>query len=196
MEIVHFEEEVFQILRTIDRMNPIQRIDYFCLNYDKETMVYCNQILLILLAIDEVIKEKLGYESFSFYIEDDCSIKYVLENTVRLNKFDDIIFKKALYLLDISKLVYRFTCAKKFEVQDDSIKQLRLNSWGRMYLACTYAQIADLIEYESIKRFLEKYIIENENLYRKLIEILSELSKENVRFINEINQKVQIKLLV
>jgi len=44
------------------------------------------------------------------------------------------VFLEGLIKIDEAKLIYRFTCAKKFQIEDDCIKQLRLNSWGREYI--------------------------------------------------------------
>lgn len=103
-----------------DNMNPIQKIEM--LSSDLNTQIL-DEIIIILHALNEefttLFKIKL------IYYLDDNSIYYVAKNIFGLSERE---VKEYLIILEKCNLIYRFTCAKKFKLEDDKIKQLRINS--------------------------------------------------------------------
>lgn len=151
-------------------------------------------ILIALYSIDEVIRRRENIK-YNFYIQDVDSIYFILSKTnvcvLTKNRFDQCIFE-----LDFSKLIYKFTCAKKFCISDDSICQLRINSWGRSFideknLLAKYAH-----EYNVISQFIDEYLTENGRDYHDLANLLLGLiDRKAAAMIEQINLKLGIKLL-
>ena len=178
----------------LEKLNPISRMNYLQNYIEKEDVYYCNLILIALFLIDKNLKEKI-VNSYSFYIQDDKSIKYLLERGLTKD-IGDRKLQQAFIFLDISKLIYRFTCAKKFEIQNDMIKQVRLNSWGREFIESEKTLEKFSVEYNMINRFLSQYFEERKKEYIKLTSMLLDfpLNSDSVQ-IRKLNEGLNIKLL-
>ena len=111
-------------LSLIDDLSPFDRFKLLTNNSNKD----CLLILLILFQIDKILKDFFKV-TYNFYVMDDLTIKLLFEKITKNGRNKD--FKRNLILLEKSGLVYRFTCAKKFKIQNKSLKQLRINSWGK-----------------------------------------------------------------
>ena len=150
-------------------------------------------ILMFLYSVNEVIKKKYGYTYF-FYIMDDNSILRLLKQLFPNMKKS--IFVKSICMLDYTKLIYRFTCAKKFEVEDLKIQQLRINSWGREKIFSEIKTFPHKHEYSKIYKLVDGYMENNKPIYRELLSILNQpIIGESAGKIKLLNEKVFLKLL-
>lgn len=183
----------FSYLVKFDKLNPISKFTYLCDNNIVVNKSLCHNILLALKAIDEVISNDLKGKCF-LYLQDDLSVKWVIENALNC-KFDNDEFTSCLYFIDFSKLVYRFTCAKKFKVKDSTINQLRINSWGRVYLD----QISDEELNEKYIKFcfaFKKYYDENREIYLRLESLVSNaITESSAEEIQNLNNGIKIQIL-
>lgn len=159
-----------------DNMNPIQKIEM--LSSDLNTQIL-DEIIIILHALNEefttLFKIKL------IYYLDDNSIYYVAKNIFGLSERE---VKEYLIILEKCNLIYRFTCAKKFKLEDDKIKQLRINSWGEHYF---YKYCDD--KYKDVKEFIKKEIESRYCLYKELVDNVSNINNydtsENIKKLNK-----------
>lgn len=73
----------------------------------------------MLYSIDEVIKKQTGL-TYNYYIENSESVFYVF-HLLQLREVNEDQFEKSIFILVFSKLMYHFTCAKKFLIKDDTV---------------------------------------------------------------------------
>lgn len=178
----------------IYRMNPIECYENILLEVYEIIDDISNCILITLYAIDEVIRKNTK-KRYYYYIEDLASISYVLDS-LKLFEINKEQFEMSVFKLDFSKLIYKFTCAKKFYIKDDSVCQLRINSWGREYLKCKDLLEKYKTEYFRIREFVGKYYSDNKILYDEIVEILlGEIDVNAALKISEVNEQLRIKLL-
>lgn len=175
----------------IDRLNPIIRFETITPAEDRET---CNEILMVLHAIDEVITKSLMC-NYSYYVQDDLSIQYILSNTVS-DQLNEKKLKKSMMLLDFSKLIYRFTCAKKFRVDNDEIVQMRINSWGKQYLEEKKIISQNMNQYNRILEFYRTYFNDHQAEYLELLDLLNNLMWESALRVQKLNEKLCVKILI
>ncbi|HEY2493755.1 MAG TPA: hypothetical protein VGI33_12720 [Paenibacillus sp.] len=150
--------------------------------------------LIALYVIDSVIKRELNVK-YSYYIQDDMSVKFLLNNNLDY-EINSKQFLKYLIRVDDAKLIYRFTCAKKFEMKNEKTKQLRLNSWGRQYIDDQQILNKYSKEVERMTICFSDYLKENRNVYLELTELLLEPITSSVSYdIAKKNQFLNIKLL-
>lgn len=117
-----------RISKYFDKLNPIDK--FMLISKNKESNKKISEIILLALyTIDKSIKENFQ-TNYDYYINDDATIKILIENSLNCLISDDIFFYSIIEL-DTCKLIYRFTCAKKFKIENENIKQLRINSWGK-----------------------------------------------------------------
>ncbi len=185
-EIMEIEE-----LIKINQLNPIDRFDLIVRQDVKEL---CLDILVSLFAIDKVIRDNTNIDYY-YYIQDDRSVFFLLKKSLYEN-LEYELFVEALFYLDYAKLIYRFTCAKKFDVEDELINQLRINSWGREFILQHNLLKKREQTYGILYRFFNDYYMKQEELYKKLLGfLLHPMSSDNVHEIKRINEKMNIKLL-
>lgn len=177
-------------LLTIEQLNPSERLEFFINNGCQKPLVF-NQILLALSVIDEVIRNKMK-SSFLFYVQDDFSIYFFIHESLSVN-YTKTDFEQALFFLDFSKLIYRFRCAKKFKINNGSVNQLRINSWGKDYLLDKNILAMHCDDYHKLKNYFNNYFNERENHYFMLLELL--LTDEFSEKINFLNTSLDIKIL-
>lgn len=182
--------EITELIQ-MNQINPIERFLLIAQNDLKEVSL---DILMGLFAIDRVIKDNTNIHYY-YYIQDDMSMMFFLENTL-YEKLEYNVFSEALFYLDYAKLIYRFTCAKKFCVEDALINQLRINSWGREFIS-QYEIINEYkIRYKKMYEFFSSYYIQHEDLYKKLLNLLIQpVTLDNARSIKHINEELRIQLL-
>lgn len=183
----------FECLGKLDKFDPMSRFAYLCDNEFVNNILLCNRILLALKAVDEVVSKDLNGACY-LYLQDDLSVKWLLENALdcqlEINEFES-----SLYCIDFSKLIYRFTCAKKFRVKDSSINQLRINSWGRVFIEQNGNKEFEE-EYSELKSIFEIYYNSNKETYLKLESLVSTAVTEEVaEEIQKLNQGLRVKIL-
>lgn len=184
----------YKDIMKIYRMNPIESYENILLEPTERMDDICNYVLITLYAVDDVIRKNTG-KSYYYYIEDLNSIYYVLDS-LQFLEISKEEFEMGVFKLDFSKLIYKFTCAKKFCVEDESVCQLRINSWGREYIKCKDLLKKYQIEYLRIREFVDKYYFEKKTLYDEIIEILlCQIDEKNASKICGINEQLRIKLL-
>lgn len=186
-----------------DKLNPIGRYDKLkteakCELTPVVDFAYAENlgeiILLTLYTIDFILKEE-GEATYNFYILGDLSVKNLIEKSFNI-QLEYKSFMNHLILIDEAKLTYRFTCAKKFLMSDDSIKQLRLNSWGHEYikeydLLNTYAD-----ESAALRDTFTRYFRDNKETYFSIMNrLLTTIDPDNSFAIQALNEKIDIKLL-
>lgn len=151
------------------------------------------KILLSLKAVDDVLRYNCNNE-YHFYIKDDVTIYNLLLNVFPEEKIKKKDFDKAMFILDFCKLIYRFTCAKKFKENNIHIFQLRLNSWGREYVQNYLEDLKD--DYVAFEDYLSTYCEEQKEDYKELTTILlGDLSENELLHIDELNTMLEVKLL-
>ncbi len=99
-------------LLKIYRKNPISCYENILAEEEEEINDICRCVLLVLYSIDEVIKKLTGL-TYNYYIENSESVFYVF-HLLQLRELNEEQFEKSIFILDFSKLIYHFTCAKKF----------------------------------------------------------------------------------
>ena len=176
----------------LDKSNPIDCFEYLVGKYaTSEEYTLCMYILSALHTVDNVITEK--FQKPYIYIQNDSSIKLLLQRTFN-TIYNEELYSKCLFILDISKLIYRFTCAKKFEIQDDKIKQFRINSWGNEYLIQKSREVQTISQ--QLHFAFNSYCNDNFDCYSELVSLLSLHIDRNVAYrVIELNSKLELKLL-
>lgn len=188
-----FSIKNFDLLYKIDKLDPISKFNYLCDNNFVENPMLCTRILIALKAVNDFIAKYSNY-SYYLYLQDDFSVKWLLENTFSII-VDSDLFESSLYYIDFSKLIYRFTCAKKFMVKDSSVNQLRINSWGNYYLDQEW-NMKYSEEYYAIISFFEKYYCKNNEVYNELEKLVSSSIKPKVaKKIQCLNKNLFVKIL-
>ncbi|MBO5484003.1 MAG: hypothetical protein J5979_02180 [Lachnospiraceae bacterium] len=176
------------------QMNQINPMERFFFIVQKDLKELSLDILMGLFTIDQVIKDNTNIHYY-YYIQDDRSILFFLKNTL-YEKLEYNIFSEALFYLDYAKLIYRFTCAKKFCVEDDLINQLRINSWGREFILQYDILNENRIRYEKMYNYFNSYYMQHEDLYKKLLNLLVQpMTLDNVHLIKRVNEELSIQLL-
>lgn len=151
------------------------------------------KILFSLKAIDDTLQRNCN-TSYHFYIKDDMTIYNLLSKVYNKGRIEKSDFNKAMFILDFCKLIYRFTCAKKFKEKNLDIFQLRLNSWGREYIE-SYIR-SENTDYNITKRYLDLYCENNNKTYIELTRLLlGDLRDEEILAIDKLNSILDIKLL-
>lgn len=186
-----------------DKLNPLGKYEQLkaeltndlTLDFD---FVYANNlgeiILLALCTVDTILKKE-GGAKYNYYIFDDLSVKNLIEKSFNI-QLKHQSFINHLILIDEAKLIYRFTCAKKFMIPDDSIKQLRLNSWGHEYIKVyellnKYADAFSVLQHTFIE-----YFRGNREIYLTIMDYLIDvINSEKSVTIQACNEKLDIKLL-
>lgn len=177
----------------LNRYEPIERYKKIVCEENREVQEMSSKILLSLNVIDTVLRQYCNTD-YHFYIKGDESIYCLLLLVFDENNINKQDFDKAMFILDFSKLIYRFTCAKKFKEDDTDIFQLRLNSWGRAYIDSCF--LASHEDFKAISEYFCKYCKENIYLYTRLTKaLLKDLNNETIEEINEVNDMIEIKLL-
>lgn len=178
-----------------DLKDPVEKYDLVTNEQDDNVVKCGRKILISLYVINEVLMKAFTKRKYLFYVYDDSSCKKLIEEALG-EKIPDEIFFQSLIDIDLCKLIYRFTCAKKFCVKDTTIKQLRLNSWGNEYIT-----VKNLIDnnkeiYNAMYLYFERYFSENKLIYDELLgRLLEEINYSNAEKIKELNNKVNIKIL-
>lgn len=181
---------LYELFAEIDQLTPKQRLKVLA---KEDEPIYAEKILLCMYSINECL-QKLYSTQYFYYVMDDASVFYVLRQSMSeaMGKKD---FLTALNLLDISKFLYRFPCAKKFQIEDPSIYQLRINSWGREECKNTLLQ-KYCLEHKRLLVAIEAYFKNNNIVYKELTErLLQPIDPENAKCIKVLNKNLDIKIL-
>lgn len=179
-----------RLAKIISETDPIT---LFTNAYSKTSDDYlvCIHILISLLAMDNVLEEVFGKRCM--YIQNDRSVFYLMERAQCIT-VDELTFNRCVLILDFTKLIYRFTCAKKFNLQDTCVKQLRINSWGREYITTTQSDFST--DYDKYYDAFKSYCLKYKSIYSELVNLLSQsITAEVALKIESINRTVDIRLL-
>lgn len=166
-----------------DQKNPIERLvtvneREIC----KKELV--DTIISILFSFDMYMRNNLE-TTYNYYILDDNSIITILQK-----KYSEHELKKSLIVLDNCKVIYRFTVAKKFLISNSSVKQLRLNSWGKAY----YDKYIDNEIKKNAEEIMGKIVKNDIKTYQLIVNEFVK-KKMNMEVINKLNEKVKIKIV-
>lgn len=170
-----------------DDYDPITKYERIKSGVKSNGLLLPDIVLLALYAINEQFKL---YENRYFYIKDDNSVSYLINKTFDY-KLDISCVRKAIIELDISKMIYRFNCALKFNVYVED-KQLRINSWGKKYIVDK--GLDKTIEYKQLLESIRKIYMEYQKQYDELRKLLL-MENINANKISKINALLNVKLL-
>jgi len=191
-------QHLYNILLVNDKLAPIERLDALIdkLSIDR---IMLETSLLALEAIDIAVADLLAEEvpdsSRSLYLYQDQSLQLLLEQAFQA-RLDQDHFIKSLMLLNETDLIFRFTAARKFKITDPSAKQLRINSWGKLYI-----QEKALIKqydplYAKLTEQAKSYFIQDEATYQEAVQLLSEpINPLSAAHLTKLNDGLAIKLL-
>ncbi len=185
--------EIMKDLIILNKFDPIKRYEKMICEESDSIKDLTVKILVSLNAIDLTLQEHCKTD-YHFYIKGDASIYCLLCKVYGTEIINERDFEKAMVILDFSKLIYRFTCAKKFRENNDNLSQLRLNSWGREYIYFNSLEAGK--DFKEIKSCFNVYCIENIQLYKKLTQLLlQKLDNEIITNIDKVNSIIDVKLL-
>jgi len=184
--------DILKYLSIIDDLVPNDRLDTL-LESPKGSVTYKDVDLYLaeLFIIDEVLTSRLKI-NYHFYILDDASL--VRLRMAALGDYCDI--SQGLIVADAARLIYRFTCARKFNILNKKTKQLRLNSWGRIYLSEKH--VFEMYHDEiALMRdaFMGMFEDKREDYCLLCHMLLEEIDHENAKAINDINSELPVKIL-
>jgi hypothetical protein len=150
----------------------------------------CQRIVVVMHALDEVLRRRAG-NGYFYYFQGDQSLITLFERIDAPLAMHD----KAFAALGLSQHLYRFNVAKKFSLPED-VKQLRLNSWGREYIA----NVGLLDIHASLRLaagdWFESYIERNKDIYLELLRILvTPMDANSSGRIRDMNADLDVKLL-
>lgn len=104
---------LYKLLSDIDHLSPLERINLPQFSLVKSN---CEKVLLALNVVDETLHQLKPKKMI--YLYNEAIFYSFLKNIIHLSEEE---FKQSLIYLDLFKLVYRFTCAKKFLIKENSV---------------------------------------------------------------------------
>lgn len=177
----------------VDTLNPIEKFSWLTDQRDSDVQL-AEFILLGLYTIDAVINE-ISPAPYNYYIYSDASVKFLLASSLKLVLPQENYLSTTI-LLDDAKLIYRFTTARKFKIAESQLKQLRINSWGREYIAQNELKRRFSTELGLMQSFLRNYVHEHRQTYTRLTAILLQpITPLIAEEIINCNSKIEIRLL-
>lgn len=176
-----------------DNLNPIDKLRFFTEHGLRDIVDVSNCIAVALHVLNQCFTNRFALSLV--YVLGDQSIISIIEHCFGYDVFE---IKNGLILLDYSDLIYRFTCAKKFNIETTDIKQLRINSWGQEYIR--YLEPKDInkffVDKEKCCKYIENEITTNIGIYEQLVEhIKGNISEKSSLAIKSCNQHLLIKLV-
>jgi hypothetical protein len=177
----------------LDSLDPAERLAALALEQSGELLTDCERALLELYVIDELIESMLGASSI-----------YLIGSATLSRWFTSISpapgatanFIRSLLLLNESDLIFRFTCAKKFLIADTSLKQLRINSWGKLYIREQSIEGKYPEFDQQLRKAVHRQFVAHQEAYRELVvRLRSPITASNAAAISQLNKKVSVKLL-
>ncbi len=184
---------------SFDKYTPNEKFNFICNFEDEQLCNISKQILLIMYSVDEIICK--NFKTFyNYYIFDDKSIedlyyKILIDNETYCINVSKEEITSALIINDVSKFLYRFTCAKKFHIEDVTLKQLRINSWGKDYCRHLLKDKRYSAFYNSCLDSIQRVIDNNISIYTELVGLLYPYDSINSAKVKELNEKLVLKLL-
>lgn len=151
--------------------------------------------LIALDTFDLALSEFIG-SSYHFYMLDDGTLFRLLELVKPVCPDCLRGYRNALEILDLSKVIYRFTCARKFMLDDPGTNQLHLNSWGRLYVSeKLLTKEADLFRKQCVDS-IKKHLCEHTEIYQELLDaLLAEIDADNANKIKSMNACLSLKVV-
>lgn len=171
-----------------DRLTPVQKFELYESRDDLRLSLA--RLLLALDALDESLKASVS-QRILYLFDDESLVRLINRAGAAVPR---PVADVALFYLTLSQTVYRFTAALKFDVIDPSVKQLRINSWGKLLcknrLREEYAE-----DYQSFRLASQRAIIENMDAYRSLSALLEgEIDSAVSGKIASLNQNLEVRL--
>ncbi|PAB34391.1 hypothetical protein CC202_07610 [Pseudomonas savastanoi] len=157
-------------LVALDDLDPIQR--YEVMANKSGAVEFMDLIMKHLFVVDKKLSS-YGFKS-PIYILDDSSIFKLINNKDKVISEGE--FKKVIFLIHQSQLVYRFTTARKFRIADTSTKQLRINSWGRLYCE-TLALKTCSQDLHKIQLEIDQLFEEADQIYQKVVKAFHDIDQ-------------------
>lgn len=178
-------------LREFDALNPIERLEMFLQECPDTTRRAAKEILLLLTVIDRCLEEM--FYAKSIYILDNGSLLKWLQTEYSFNKST---YLDSLILLDEADLIFRFTCAKKFHIRYEDLKQLRINSWGKTYTDGSQSEPALKSLAEHYKQLCQDHLKRDRVAYEELIALLKQpITDDSADKVKTINDRLSLCLL-
>lgn len=192
------QEDLYDILLASDLLAPVNRLDALIdmLSIDRDVVEI---LLLALEAIDATIANELVKgvldSSRNFYVYEDRSVKLLVEQVFQSRlRYEQFI--KALILLNETDLIFRFTTARKFRVVDPAAKQLRINSWGKLYIREKELIKQHSLLYAKFANQMKEYILQDKAMYQEVVQLLSRpIHPQEASRIIRLNADLTVKLL-
>lgn len=149
-----------------DRKNPHDRYKLYCKGYEEKDL---NKLLQFLYYINSFFGEKLDLNGV--YLVEDAKF-------IELMEYLGIKFvSEKLFVLYKIGYIYYFTCAKKFAWKDETVKQFRINSWGREYCEKFSDQLAN--------SKIEEVLNDNFEQYAKVVDLINNKEAAKLQKMNQ-----------
>jgi hypothetical protein len=180
-------------LAELDDLNPFDRLEALLAAQSAEVQVATRQVLVGLYIVDAALEMELAVRS-SYILDDGTLFSWL--SAASEEQFDQTSYTLSLILLDEADLIFRFTCAKKFAVDSDRLKQERINSWGKAYvvekgLLATYANAT-----AALQEVCETELTAHRNAYLELVALLHRpIDAAAAKAITGLNQGLKLQLL-
>ncbi|MFF2154594.1 hypothetical protein ACFVVQ_04705 [Paenibacillus chitinolyticus] len=176
-----------------DTLNPIEKFSWLTDQRNSDAQL-AEFILLGLYTIDAVVNE-ISPAPYNYYIHSDASVMFLLARSLK-RIIPQENYLSTTILLDDAKLIYRFTTARKFKITESKLKQLRINSWGREYIAQNELKERYSTEFGLMQSFLRNYVHEHRKTYARLTDILLQpITPAVAEEVINCNSKIEIRLL-
>jgi hypothetical protein len=180
------------LLLDLDHLSPIERLDAL-VDARAADMDLAVLVLLALEAIDVTIGSL--DDSRNFYIFQDDSVRALLAQAMVAPSKERALTATLIVLNEVD-LIFRFTTALKFGVSDASLKQLRINSWGKAYIRQKRCIQKHSEVYDKLKQLAGTYVAENEGTYVKLLQLLGQkITPAKADKVARLNAKLTLKLV-
>lgn len=147
--------------------------------------------LVTLSCVDEAFRREFNYDSI--YVLDEGKLHRAYPCLQALDAAD---FRAGIVALFLGQLIYKFTAALRFDVDDKSVKQVRINSWGR--IACGEGQVKTVpAELASVLMAETETLIDaHRETYSRIVDILQTrvADERTARRLAELNASVPLSV--
>jgi hypothetical protein len=171
----------------LDNNTPIEKFEHYIDRYPAMAV-----LLLWMHAIDSTLST-LNFKAPIYILDDETLYKQIIEDDPTINS-DQL--KLAMIYLTQSQMIYRFTVALKFLINDKSIKQLRINSWGRKYCSDKLLPRNYILYERYLNRVTEKFNL-NRPSYVDALKLFQGIDKKKINAddLKELNYHLAIKVV-
>lgn len=171
----------------LDRYTPIEKFEYYTQQYPAMSV-----LLLWLHAIDNILST-LEFKAPIYILDDETIYQLVTRDDRSLGQKQ---LEMAMIYLTQSQMIYRFTVALKFCINEKSIKQLRINSWGRKYCREQLLGQHQVLYQRILQQVASKFDV-SKTLYMDALNCFKSIDVQHVsaEALKEINQHLDIKVV-